>query len=131
MATDADINDQLEFSLLSGLDSNGVNLQKIFNIHSTQGLITIKKNLNESGLENLSTNQISFLIRVSDSGNPPHQSEIPFNVHFIKNGFVPQFSQLHYLFAIYENASIGTIIGTLQSNQFVQSKKYFYSFFIK
>lgn len=126
MATDADSDDRLEFSLLSGLNSNSINPYKLFDIHSTQGFITLKKNSNESRIESSmieNWKQISFLVRVSDSGNPPHQSEILFNVRFIENAlFIPQFSQLHYLFAISEDASIGKVIGTLQANQFTQSK---------
>lgn len=132
MATDADSEDRLEYSLLSGSGINGINPHKLFDVHPTQGYITLKRNSNESGIENViasNRKQISFLIRVSDSGNPPHQSEVSINVRFVENAlFIPRFSQLHYLFAISEDSSIGKIIGSLQANQFAQSL--FLNFFL-
>lgn len=61
--------------------------------------------------------QMSLFIRVTDSANPPHQSEasvilnvIPADVH------LPRFSSRHYLFSVSEDVAVGTTVGRLQQD---------------
>lgn len=65
---------------------------------------------------------IEFSVRVADTGNPPHKSEMPIRIRFLPKlasgpppfSRVPQFGQLKYLFAVTEDAPVGHFIGQLQ-----------------
>lgn len=129
MAIDTDIDDRLEYSLLTeGGHTNALDPTKIFDIHPTQGYVTLKKRSTQidSKLQKDPEQQLTFSIRVSDSGNPPHQNTIPFTMQLISSGnplnVPPQFSQLHYLYAISEDAPGGKVLGQLQGNDLTQSR---------
>ncbi|KAI1730641.1 cadherin domain-containing protein [Ditylenchus destructor] len=130
LATDADVDDRLEYSLLiDDGHTNAIDPTKTFDIHPTQGYVTLKKRPTQidSKLQKDSEQQLTFSIRVSDSGNPPHQNTIPFTMQLISSGnplnVPPQFSQLHYLFAISEDAPKGKVIGQLQGNDLTQNSR--------
>lgn len=122
---DYDTNDRLEYSLLAGSKESASAL-KFFEIHPTQGFIFLKQypfnSLTPSTTSTTST--FDFRIRVSDSGNPPHQAQISLIIHLIWTPTiqVPHFSQLHYLFAIDENTPVGKLIGHLKGNELTQSR---------
>lgn len=124
MALDYDTNDHLEYSLLSNNEESATAL-KFFEIHSSQGYITLKQypfnNLTPSTTS--STTKLDFKIRVSDSGNPPHQTQIPLIIKLIWTPtiHVPRFSQMHYLFAAPENMSVGKLVGNLKGSESSQS----------
>lgn len=124
MALDYDTNDHLEYSLLSNNKASDAAL-KFFEIHSSQGYITLKHYPfnNLISISTSSTTILDFKIRVADSGNPPHQVHIPFSIKLIWTPtiHVPHFSQLHYLFAVLENLSVGKIVGHLKGNESTQS----------
>uniref|UniRef100_A0A914QL07 Cadherin domain-containing protein n=1 Tax=Panagrolaimus davidi TaxID=227884 RepID=A0A914QL07_9BILA len=110
LALDSDVNDQIEYSLISG--SGRINAAKYLEIDSQTGYLSLKQAFTD--LKPLPT-EIEFGIRVSDSGNPPHSTQTSMKIKVVDiPQIIPQFSRLSYLFAISEDATIGKVIGQLQ-----------------
>ncbi len=64
--------------------------------------------------------RLSFFVRATDSGNPPHQTEVSVELHLLpppESSSIPRFSHNHYSFSIAEDAAIGTVIGRLQLHE--------------
>lgn len=111
MAVDEDKNDEIEYSLISSKS----NILKYLDIDSQNGYITVKKSFTD--LKQL-PETMEFFVRASDSGNPPHWSQIPMQMKILDvPNVVPQFSRLHYTFAISEDSQNGKAIGQLQSEE--------------
>jgi hypothetical protein len=114
LATDADINDNLEYSLLS---SDTFNPSKYFEIDSRQGYIKVKEALND-----IDSKLVKFRVKVTDNGNPPHQKIIPMEICLTELSHnVPHFGRLRWTFAISEDAIPGTVIG--QISEFPHSSR--------
>ena len=111
--------------------SDNPEAEKLLQLNSSTGLLTLRKPENEdkSKPENFASlfgtkpRELVISIRVSDSGNPPHQSELPVHLQILGQpgqegappfSRVPQFGQLHFLFAVAEDAPVGFLLGQLQ-----------------
>ncbi|CAG9538889.1 unnamed protein product [Cercopithifilaria johnstoni] len=117
-AFDNDVDDELEYSIVN----SDKLLSKYFAIHPKQGLISVQEPLND-----LVNEQISLLIRVMDSANPPHQNETSVILNISPITHLPKFSTHHFLFSISENAPIGTIVGRLQQDSQLEFSDVFFS----
>uniref|UniRef100_A0AAF5PQC7 Cadherin domain-containing protein n=2 Tax=Wuchereria bancrofti TaxID=6293 RepID=A0AAF5PQC7_WUCBA len=106
-AFDYDVDDELEYSIV---DSDEI-CSKYFTIHPKQGLISVKEPLND-----LVGEQISLFVRVTDSADPPHQSEISVILNVSPIVHLPKFSTHHFLFSVSEDVPIGTVVGRLQQD---------------
>ena len=111
LALDEDANDPIEYSLIAGSGPAA----KYLEIDSQTGYLTLKQPFTDW---KPLPSEMEFSIRVSDSGNPPHSSQISMKIKVVDVPLVvPQFTRLHYLFAISEDAAIGKVIGQLQAEE--------------
>ncbi|EJD75084.1 cadherin domain-containing protein [Loa loa] len=117
-AFDCDVGDELKYSIVD----NGELRSKYFAIHPKQGLISVKEPLND-----LVGEQLSLFIRVTDSANPPHQSETSVTLNISPIVHLPKFSTHHFLFSVPEDASIGTVVGHLQQDSQLELPDVFFS----
>ncbi|KAI6243857.1 hypothetical protein M3Y99_00051000 [Aphelenchoides fujianensis] len=107
-ATDGDADDQLEYTMVDFDEDSPQNPLKFVALDSRTGLLTMTDPIPA----NLAGPRIDFFVLVADSSNPPHSQKRPFRLH-ITEAPVPQFARLHFVFAIPENATQGTIVGRL------------------
>ncbi|KAE9554056.1 hypothetical protein FO519_002752 [Halicephalobus sp. NKZ332] len=87
------------------------------------GYITVKQSFTD--LKQL-PQTMEFFVRASDAGNPPHSSQVRMEMRILDvPNIVPQFSRLHYTFAVSEDSQMDKIVGQLQSedNQAVHVQK--------
>uniref|UniRef100_A0A0R3RJ46 Cadherin n=1 Tax=Elaeophora elaphi TaxID=1147741 RepID=A0A0R3RJ46_9BILA len=117
-AFDYDVGDELEYSIV---DSDKLR-SKYFAIHPKQGLISVEEPLND-----LVGEQISLLVRVTDSANPPHHNETSVILNISPIIRLPKFSTHHFLFSVSENSPIGTVVGRLQQDSQLELPNVFFS----
>lgn len=112
MAEDQDKDDVLEFVMTDYEEDSWLSPTKYFTLDSTSGHLIIQAPIPA----NLVGQEIDFSVKVIDQSNPPHQQKVPFQLH-ITDAPVPQFSRLHFHFAISEESESGTLIGQLTTNE--------------
>ncbi|KAI6191302.1 hypothetical protein M3Y97_00213900 [Aphelenchoides bicaudatus] len=112
MAEDQDEDDVLEFAMVDFEEDSLLNPNKYFALDSTTGYLSVQAPIPA----NLVGQEIEFEVKVIDQGNPPHQHKVPFQLH-ITDAPVPQFSRLHFYFAISEESESGTLVGQLTTNE--------------
>lgn len=122
LAIDDDHHDRLEYQIIGNTEA-----EKLLQLNSSTGVLTVRDN-NKKLIFPENQEQLDFSIRVSDTANPPHQSTLPVHIQLLPKpddgataialpalfNRVPQFAQLHNLFAVSEDAPVGHRLGHLQ-----------------
>lgn len=112
VAEDADKDDSLEFTLVDFEEDSWLNPLKYFSLDLHTGYLTVQAPIPA----NLVGQKLEFSVKVIDQNNPPHHHTVPFRLH-ITDAPVPEFSRLHFYFAVSENSEIGTLVGQLTTNE--------------
>ena len=95
---------ELEFALGAADDE----LTRHLALDARSGILTLRAPLSAEFVGR----QLEGAIVVSDRRNPPQQQRRALRLHVV-DGSVPEFSRLHYLFAVAEDAAQGRIVGQL------------------
>lgn len=106
----------MEYTIVDYEEDSWLNPLKYFTLDLHTGFLTVQAPIPA----NLVGQQLDFSVKVNDQHNPPHQQKVPFQIH-ITDAPVPEFSNLHFYFAISEQNEIGTFIGQLSTSD--QSSK--------
>uniref|UniRef100_A0A914HYR1 Uncharacterized protein n=1 Tax=Globodera rostochiensis TaxID=31243 RepID=A0A914HYR1_GLORO len=116
LAVDGDENDRLEYQMTANSEA-----EHLFHLNSTTGVLSLGKIDKKFTTDEQQQRTVSFAIQASDTGNPPHKSEIALQIRILLPSSkappfsrAPRFSQLRHSFALPEDTPPTQFLGQLR-----------------